>query len=387
MGAANDRVRAAASTQEPLRVASVREQERRELLRWLDHGLRAGREGRLEAEFAPVLHQGDPAAECQQHVLVREGEKHASHCLTRTITVEALGRRLELGMIGMVYTDPAFRGRGAARLAIEAGIDRLREQGASVAVLWSDLDSFYTRQGFHRAGIENFYVIDRELVRRAQLAADDSIEVRPAQPHDWFELETLYASKPTRHVREQGELRRLAAAPDSRTCVAVREERVLAYASMGRGDDLGGVVHEWAGDPAGVGACIETFACELDELIVLEGPIHERATVALRRAGARPNPGSFGLMRILDVDAVWESLSEGTEALADMRLTCSDASDAEFVFEMPGRRFPLSAPNALSLLFGPALPRSLALGLNAATRNAIGRHLPWPLFIWGFDSI
>ncbi len=368
-------------------VAPVREHERPGLLRWLDHGLRGGREGRLEAEFAPVLFHGDPLAECQQHVLVREGEQLASHCLTRCITVEAVGRRIELGMVGMVYTDPAARGRGAARLAVEAGIDRLRERGASVAVLWSDLDAFYNRQGFHRAGIENFYVIDRALCQRAQLASDPTIEVQEAQAHDWFELEALYASKPTRHVREPGELRRLAVAPECETRVARRDQRVLAYASMGRGDDLSGVVHEWAGDAEGVGACIESFARERDELIVLEGPIHERATVALRRAGARPNPGSFGLMKILDVDALWKCLSEDVEALTDMRLTRSEQTGGEFVFEMPGRRIPLSAPSALSLLFGPALPRSLALGLNAATRNAIGRHLPWPLFIWGFDSI
>ncbi len=357
------------------------------MLHWLNAGLRDGRARRLESEFPSALFGGDVSAACERHVLVREGESAASHCLVRSIEVEALERQIDLGMIGMVYTDPAFRGRGAARIAIEAGVERLRKLGASVAVLWSDLDSFYNRLGFHRAGIENFYVVDRELCRRAGFGEDDRIEVRSAEAQDWFELEVLYASKPARHIRAPGELRRLAAAPACETRVATRDERVTAYASMGRGDDLSGVIHEWAGDAAGVGSCIDSFARERDEVIVLEGPVHERATVGLRRAGARPNPGSFGLMKILDVDRLWEQLTESADALRDMRLTRSPYSDAEFVFETPGRRYPLSPASALSLLFGPALPRTLALRLDPTTRNAIGRHLPWPLFIWGFDSI
>ena len=95
-------------------IGSVRNTERAGLLRWLNHGLRGGRAARLEEEFGPVLFDGAVTDQCTRHVLVRDGETPASHCLVRSIEVAALDRRIDLGMIGMVYTDPAYRGRGAA---------------------------------------------------------------------------------------------------------------------------------------------------------------------------------------------------------------------------------------------------------------------------------
>ncbi|MCP4036160.1 MAG: hypothetical protein GY733_04430, partial [bacterium] len=259
--------------------------------------------------------------------------------------------------------------------------------GARLAGLWSDLDAFYARLGFHRAGVENFYLLDATTCAVAYGGEAQALEVRPVQESDFAQLEALYAQKSARHLRSTGELARLARAPDCEVLVATHESQPIAYASMGRGDDLTGVVHEWAGDAAGVGACLRRFASRRSEITLLEGPIHERATVALRRAGARPHPGSFGLMRILDVESLWNTLTKGEEDLAGMRLRETGADDKGFVFETPQRCFALSHECALSLLFGPALPRTLSLGLDTASRTALTNHLPWPLFIWGFDSI
>lgn len=368
-------------------VSALRTHERDELLAWLNRGLRNGRPARLEAEFHSTLFSGDPERDRDCHVLVRDRGRFASHCLVRSIDAEAMGSRIRLGLIGMVYTDPGARGRGAARLALEASVERLSQQGANLAVLWSDLDDFYARLGFERAGIENVYLLDRELCNAACTDEARALEVRDAEETDWPGLERLYDAKPSRHVRAAGELERLAAAPDTRTLVALREGEPLGYAAMGRGDDLTGVVHEWAGDENALVACLARFAETNPEIVLLEGPTPERPTRPLRRCGARPQPGSFALMRILDVENLWSALIQGSSELQQVRLGPDPSGASDYVLETPERTFALSHQSTLSLLFGPAMPRTLSLGLDNRTRAALARRFPWPLFIWGFDSI
>lgn len=369
------------------RCSPVRAEEREALLAWLNHGLRNTREQRLEAEFPTALFSRNLAHDLDKHILVRSNGRFASHALVHTIPVEAVGQRIELGMIGMVYTDPAFRGRGAARIAIEQAIEQMRERGTALAILWSDLDSFYQRLGFDRAGVENFYLLDSERCRSARATGLDAMDVRRATPTDWQSLERLYAAKPSRHLRAAGDLERLAAAPDCETLVAVRAGVPIAYAAMGRGDDLTGVVHDWAGDPAGLVACLNQFTQSQNEITLLEGPVHEAATRPLRVAGARPHPGSLGLMRILDAERLWTTVSGGEAALATMRLTADTSADNVYTFSTPQREFTLNHQSALTLLFGPSLPRSLRLGLEPVELEVLRRRFPWPIFLWGFDSI
>lgn len=363
---------------------SIRPDARPALLAWLNRGLRKNRKRRLEAEFPSALFSRDPASDLQKHVVVRCGGRLASHVLVHTIPVEALGLQIELGMIGMVYTDPDFRGRGAASLALDQALAQLKERGIPLAILWSDLDAFYNRLGFDRAGVENFYLLSSAQCQLASRSDCDRVTVRPVAETDWQDLEHLYAGKPSRHLRPAGELARLAAAPDCETLVAIQGGVLTAYASMGRGDDLTGVVHEWAGDGDGLVACLLRFTQTRDEVTLLEGPVHEAATRPLRITGTRPHPGTLGLMQILDVEKLWSALSIGCESLSEIRLT---ADSGFYVFETPGRSFKLSHSDALSLLVGPSVPRALQLGLEPELRDALGTRFPWPLFLWGFDSI
>ncbi len=365
----------------------MRAGERATLLAWLNRGIRDGRTARLESEFPTALFSGNTAQDLRNHIVVRCNGRFASHVLVHTIPVEAVGKNLKLGMIGMVYTDPAFRGRGAAKIALERAIAQLKEDGTALTILWSDLDAFYARVGFHRAGVENFYLLGREHCRDMCGMSLGELEVRNAASTDWQYLERLYAAKPSRHQRPAGRLARLAAAPDSETLVAVRAGTPVAYATMGRGDDLTGVVHEWAGGARGLMACLNRFFEVRSEITLLEGPIHERATRPLRSAGACPHPGSLGLMRILDAEKLWAMLANGVPALAGMQLVENESAETSFTFSTTRRSFTLSHQSALSFLFGPSMPRTLQLGLEPDEREVLHKRLPLPLFIWGFDSI
>ncbi len=260
-----------------------------------------------------------------EHVVARRGAQPIAHALLRRIRARAAEVELELGMIGLVYTAPGSRGRGLAGRCVEAAAARLAERGAALAALWSDRHAFYGRLGFHPAGLERQYDLGPELCARAARGFGVPGPVSAPGPDDWPALERLYAAKPSRAVRAPGYLRGLASGPDCRVRVCRRAGTPVAYAALGRGDDFAGFVHEWAGEAAAVLACLSELCAGRPGLTWLTGPVDEPPAPQLRSAGANFRDGCFALVRVLDAVAI---------ARAEARA---------------------------------------------------GR--PWPVFVWGFDSI
>jgi len=354
--------------------------ERGRVLAWLDDGLRDGRKGRLCAEYPTLLEPGIGAL----HRLAWVGGRPAAHAAGRVVRVRVDACELDLGMVGLVYTDPAFRRRGLGSVVVEACARALAERGAQLAVLWSDRHAFYARLGFVPAGRERMLVVGRDDCAAAARRFGPGASVAPPREGDWPALERMHARKRARAERAPGELRRLAAAPDCTVRVARSGDTPVAYAARGRGDDFGGVVHEWAGSPAGVTACVASFLAESDPVRMLSGPGDAQPVAALHAAGAAAYPGAFGLVRLLDADGVWSRLTAGLPALSRTRLR--PAGDG-FRLESGRAGIELGPADALALLIGPALPPAVRAGLEPGVAGAVARALPAPLFVWGFDSI
>ncbi len=353
---------------------------RTELVAWLEAGLRDGRAGRLEAEYPTAL---DPA-QIGDHTVARVGGALAAHALGRLVRVRWAGRDIPVGLIGLVYTDPAYRGRGLARACIEACLRRLAERGAMVAALWSDLESFYTRLGVTRGGVEWIHQLEPAAIRAAARAAGGGpITVAEPQPQDWCHLEGLYDARPVRAVRSPGDLQRLGAAPECDVVAGWRDGVAVAYAARGRGDDFRGVVHEWAGEPAGVLACFEALA-GAEPLTVLSQAADEPPLEVLSAVGTAREPRPLAWLRLLDAERLWDTVTRGEERMSDVRVRTETGG---YALEGARGSARLAAGDLLSLLFGPRRPEGLAEVLSAGQYLGLRRALPWPLYFWGFDSI
>lgn len=281
-------------------VMGVEERDRARLIEWLDDGLRGGRRGRLEAEYPVSL----TPSEIATHRVVRDGDELLSHGMYHVVDAHA-PMPVRVGMIGLVYTDPGARGRGLARLCIEACCEALEYEGATIALLWSDKPDFYARLDFHPFGEETRWIINAEICRDARRAlgeasAAQDVLLDAPQESDWPDLEKLYSSKRFRVERAPGALAALAAAPETVCVIARRGGRAVAYAALGRGDDFQGVIHEWAGSPEDVLACFEGLCLGWGPLLVHAGPEPGPIGPALERSGAGVSEDSFALARILE---------------------------------------------------------------------------------------
>ncbi len=311
-----------------------------EIEAWLDRGLRRGERGRLAAEYPLSFH---PGAVANQRVIRRDGSP-AAHAMLHEAVIRSISRELRVGMIGLVYTDPEARGQGLATRCVESCIEELGRRGVPLALLWSEKHAFYARMDFRPVG--------SEWILRWRRSGRGPLAVGAPRPSDWERLERLHARKPVLAVRPPGALERLARAPDTHLVVARSEAgEPVAYAVAGRGDDFEGCVHEWAGLPDGVVACIDALHEAGRAQIVLAGPEGDPAREAILRRCPERQAGIFALGRVLDEEALRTSL-------------------------IPGEPRPLSHAALLGRIFGlPGRP------------DAAPRPPQPPPYLWGLDSV
>ncbi len=345
------------------------------LLDWLDDGLRRGRRGRLAAEYPTLLSTPSP----ERHRVVAAAGVPLAHAMLHEARLGTPRGGLRVGLIGAVYTDPRARGRGLASRCVESCAVELARRGVPLALLWSDRHDFYRRLGFERAGVETQLAIDAACCERA--GADRRVEVGPASPGDFAALERLHAEKPVRAERAAGDLARLAATPECRLRVARRHGGAVGYAALGRGDDFQGVIHEWAGEPGAVLACLRALCAEAGALELLEGPGAPELARRLRAAGAAPRTGCFALARPLDARSLWRATGAGASGLA------LEAEPDGLRLHGRRGRVRIAPAELLALCFGPGVPLRVSAALDARQRTALREHGPFPLYLWGFDSI
>lgn len=302
--------------------------------------------------------------------------------------------RLRVGLIGSVCTHEAHRGRGLGRRLLERAEARLAELGCTLAWLWADEPGFYEHLGWRSAGCEVVFALDAKALAgipadpRAHLRA----HLRAVAPDDFAALHRLYEAHATRVDRTLGETRALLAGPGIATLVLERGRDVVAYACVGRGADLAGCVHEWAGAPDDVLALVREHAARARRAtaLYLMTPSDAHALHArLAELGVAGHAGVLGMVKLLDPAAATDFVRRAargrvTAGLGARRDDAVTHLDAHF----SGPRGELSfAPHELLDLLVPARnARSAIEALERATGTDLPT-LPLPLYLWGLDSI
>jgi hypothetical protein len=134
-----------------------------------------------------------------------------------------------------------------------------RDEGAWAAFLFAPSRSLYTQLGFVPVG--------QERITCPKVPAVSSDAARPVHrggPKDSSRLLPLLESHPVGVSRSLEDFETLLRVPDTHLYLIEGSERVLAYCIEGRGRDLKGVIHEWAGDPAEVAHLLQTVAAGSD---------------------------------------------------------------------------------------------------------------------------
>ncbi len=222
---------------------------------------------------------------------------YVAHAAWRPVELVSRETRLSAAGIGLVTTHSEYRERGLASALVEGCVQQAREQGAELALLFSAPRRLYARLGFVEAGSERIRLF-RGVGSGAKLPT--GVSVRNGGIDDAGALLELLRSHPLRVERSLSDLRRLLAIPHTHVHVAERENAVVAYCIEGKGRDLRGVVHEWAGETAALEGALETACAAYGEPLWVLSPASEPAPfVARGRDPDEDRVGSFVLARSL----------------------------------------------------------------------------------------
>lgn len=337
--------------------------------------LRAG--GALAPDYPLVFNEGGPG----RAVVIEEAGRVISTCAILERELRVGDRGLRVGLIGSVATAAECRGRGLASAVLARAEAELRAGGCLLSLLWADTPAYYVGRGYREVGAERDILLPPELV--PQLPAPRG--VREARAEDHAAMHALYRRHEQRVERSERESHELFQTPGMDVLVLEGAQGAEAYACCGRGEDLAGVIHEWAGAAKEVLACVSAHVARAgpDRQLVLMSP-HAPNPVAeqLLALGCPSAVGVLGMGKLLDPEAAAGLLAE--------------ACGAPQVYEA-------GAAGGCRLVLGESSVELTAAGLldcllparaERAALESLGRRLGVPLeglpldaFVWGLDSI
>jgi len=216
------------------------------LARLLDRAF--GGDPGIAAEF-PTL---TAAANRERSFAIERDGELAAHAAWRPVVLRSGARRIAAAGIGLVATAPERRGRGLAARVVAHCVDEACRSGAELAFMFGELTPLYARLGFARAG--------RERITRIEPEREPDARIVRSRPSDAPRLLPLLERHPLGAERGADDFARLLAVSGTHLYVLEGASGPLAYCVEGKGRDLGGVLHEWAGEPPDVAVLLHGVA-------------------------------------------------------------------------------------------------------------------------------
>jgi len=193
----------------------------------------------------------------------------ASSAACRIGRLKAPQGELKVGMIGAVATLPEVRGQGWASDCVAWASQRLEKKGVDLILLWGGEHAFYERLGFHLRGVQG-----RALLSSVQVSHERTTEYEEEDLLDGWK-DGIFEVLKTRSfgvVLEEGDRNWVAAHQNVHWYSVERNGQILAYAALGRGMDLQGIVHEWGGCPHGLRRLLAVVLRDFPEAQIIGPP-------------------------------------------------------------------------------------------------------------------
>ncbi|MEK6554398.1 MAG: GNAT family N-acetyltransferase, partial [Bdellovibrionota bacterium] len=304
---------------------SASPQELPGVIDFLTQHLRAGQNWSIANEYPMVFQETN----CQNIKAIFDGDKVIAHAAIKYHIIKNPVGLFKVAAIGSVVTAPEYRNMGHSQKLLEHCVQSATEDGADIAILWTDLYDFYRKLDFELAGFETSITIDKPIsVPSLGLKFVDSTKIDPSA------ILQLYAQHTVGSIRTAEELRRYLVIPNTRVFTAWdAQNRLKAYAVEGKGADLKGYIHEWGG---GVSELLALFSHARQVLnapttVILPRSAQNMRTRLLELA-PHVNYGYLGMIRPLHTEGLILKAKRYALSLGVKDFVLEKRDDGTFVF-------------------------------------------------------
>lgn len=295
-------------------------------------------------------------------VFVKKDSTLVASAGVRVAQLKTMGKNLRVALIGAVATDPKYRGHGLATQLVKMALQWSRDRGAAAVFLWGSEHSLYRKLGFDLCG-------SQQLVSLKDLVKGDHSEPTALKKGWAPRIFRLMQNRPlglvlgpaderwiSAHSKNNNESNKRSETFGLQWYYTGTSENPTAYAAVGRGIDLEGMVHEWGGEPRSLRGLFARLAKLSDGLRVL-GSQETLSAVGFDTSHFQTE--FHCLARVLDPAAVVTAFQP------DINLEDSEIS----------RLISASENELPNLLFGPQNTKSKMKSLSL------------PLWFWGLDAV
>ncbi len=357
-----------------------------EVLDFLNHNLRPQAQWSIGLEYPTALNTRNLN---QMRIIKSEG-KIAAHALVHTHLNKSPAGIFKVAAIGSVVTDPHHRHQGLSTQVVNACLDIAQKQGCDFAILWTQLYDFYRKLGFELGGIEQAFIIEKNIstahsnpsTHSNHLKILNTLKVDPAALLKVYSRHTLGATRTTE------DFRRYLNIPNTQLYTAWDENNNLkAYAVEGKGEDLIGYIHEWGGTVSSLMPLLAHIRQEKNGPITLICSAQaQNLARQLKDQGALAHQGFLGMFRLLNQQNLCFKIRRYARQLGFSQWVF-EYREGTYYLGSPQKMFQTtSEQDIIKLIFGP-LTASEINGFDTETAHLIQKVLPIPFWIWGWDSI
>ncbi len=176
------------------------------------------------------------------------GNELISHVGIQFRNLRTAGSRVPVALIGAVATKEAFRGRGYSSLLLKRALEIIDSQGCEWSLLWGSEHDFYSKFGFHLSGVQ-FRAPVSDLFLK-DMTRSNTNQLRSAV-HEGLcsRITDEFLTRKTGIEFNPDDIEWLTL---QKTVKWFYINEPFAFIAYERGLDLGGMVHEIGGDPAGI---------------------------------------------------------------------------------------------------------------------------------------
>ena len=354
-----------------------RESEWSEVISFLDQQLRPQLSWSIANEYPTAL----VPTNAPNVRIVTDNNRVVSHAVLKPLIIKTPFFVLKVGAVGSVVTDSNYRNQGLAAQLILECLTEARRQDCDLAILWTDKHDYYRKLNFELAGFEESFFIDKEFAAPSEgLRFMKSTQVSPES------LLKLYNQHTVNSFRTQEDIRKFLQIPQTHLFTAWDAQgQLVAYAVEGKGVDLNGYVHEWGGGVSKLLALFSWMRKERKKPFTVIVPHHSvNLTQALGRSGAHQHSGFLGMIRIVCAEQFLTKLNKAVRMSGVEDLSFAK-KDQGYIVHLGNRSLEISDErDFIRFVFGPATE---VPGLTAEEEKKKNRFVPFPLWIWGWDSV
>lgn len=318
-------------------------------------------------------------------IITDEDQKIISHAVVKPTLIKTPYTPFQVAVIGNVMTDPHYRQQGLSSQLLESCIEQAMALKCDFAILWTDLFDFYRNFKFELAGTEISLIINDSFVpaeRRQDLKILQTTQVDPQALLRLYNLHTVCSHRTADDIKKYMQI------PNARIYSAWNKNHQLeAFAVEGKGMDLQGYIHEWAGNTS---ALLELFTYaqkqQGKELIVMTPPQCKNLIRRCIASGAKTYEGILGMIKLIDKHALVKKVQKTARRMGLNNFAIEMHGDTLYFGTSEGVYKTDSEVDIIHLLFGPQKASQMH-PFSEATAEKLNKLLPLPLWFWGWDSI